>query len=110
MDTKQITVTLTLPKKFESLHALEMAIHAEGQRIKQQLFETELQAVIDEEKQNVSLKPLACPDCGSNFRLGNCTLLENLLTEGQCRFCAASMNTFPTFSDKIARQFGMVDN
>ncbi len=46
----------------------------------------------------------------SNFRLGNCTLLENLLTEGQCRFCAASMNTFPTFSDKIARQFGMVDN
>ncbi len=64
MDTKQITVTLTLPKKFESLHALEMAIHAEGQRIKQQLFETELQAVIDEEKQNVSQKPLACPDCG----------------------------------------------
>ena len=64
MDTKQITVTLTLPKKFESLHALEMAIHAEGQRIKQQLFETELQAVIDEEKQNVSSEPLACPDCG----------------------------------------------
>jgi len=63
MDTKQITVTLTLPKKFESLHALEMAIDAEGQRIKQQLFETELQAVIDDEKQNVSQKPLACPDC-----------------------------------------------
>ena len=44
----------------------------------------------------------------SNFRLGNCTLIENLLTEGQRRFCAASMNTFPTFSDKISRQFGMV--
>jgi len=51
-----------------------------------------------------------CLIYSSNFRLGNCTLLENLLTEGQCRFCAASMNTFPTFSDKIARQFGMVDN
>jgi len=64
MDTKQVTVTLTLPKKFESLHELEMAIHTEGQRIKQQVFENELQTVIDEEKQNVSLKPLACPDCG----------------------------------------------
>ena len=58
MDTKQITVTLTFPKKFESLHELEMAIHAEGNRIKQQLFETELQAIIDDEKQNVSQKPL----------------------------------------------------
>ena len=64
MDTKEVTVTLTLPKKFESLHELEMAIHAEGQRIKQQVFENELQAVIDEERQNASLKPLACPDCG----------------------------------------------
>ncbi len=64
MDTKQVTVTIQLPTQFESLHELEMAIHAEGQRIKQQVFETELQAVIDEEKQNVSQKPLACPDCG----------------------------------------------
>lgn len=64
MDTRQITVKFNLPSQFKSLHELEMAIDAEGQRIKQQLFETELQAVIDEEKQNVSQKPLACPDCG----------------------------------------------
>ena len=42
----------------------------------------------------------------SNFRLGNCTLLENLLTEGQCRFCAASMNTFPLFQTKSPDNLG----
>ena len=64
MDTRQITVKFNLPSKFKSLHELEMAIHAEGQKIKQQVFETELQTVIDEEKQNASQKTLACPDCG----------------------------------------------
>lgn len=63
MDTKEVTVTFKLPKDFQSLHELEMAIHTEGQRIKQQLLQTELQAIISEQKQKASLEVIACPHC-----------------------------------------------
>ena len=63
MDTKEITVTIQLSTEFESLNQLEMAIQTEGQRIKQQLFEQELQAIIDQEKEKASKAPIACPDC-----------------------------------------------
>ena len=63
MYTKEVTVTIQLPTEFESLNQLEMAIHTEGQRIKQQLFEQELQAIIDQEKEKASDEAIACPDC-----------------------------------------------
>ena len=63
MDTKQVTVTIQLPTQFESLYELEMVIHTEGQRIKQLLFEEQLQAIIDEQKKNASSEPVACPHC-----------------------------------------------
>ena len=63
MDTKEITVTIQLPTEFKSLDELEMAIHTEGQRIKQQLLENELQVIISEQKQKASLEPIACPHC-----------------------------------------------
>ena len=61
MDIKEVTVTVQLPKKFESLDQLEMAIHTEGQRIKQQLFTEAFQAIIDNQKENASEEPIACP-------------------------------------------------
>ena len=57
--TKEITVTVKLPTEFESLNQLEMAIQTEGQRIKQQLFEQELQAIIDEQKERGADEPIA---------------------------------------------------
>ncbi|MFB3041318.1 MAG: hypothetical protein ACE1ZS_05885 [Candidatus Poribacteria bacterium] len=63
MDIKEVTVTFKLPKDFQSLHELEMAIHTEGQRIKQQLLENELQAIVSDQKQKASLDPIACPHC-----------------------------------------------
>ncbi len=63
METKEITVTFKLPKDFQSLHELEMTIHTEGQRIKQQLLENELQAIISEQKRKASVEPIACPHC-----------------------------------------------
>ena len=62
-DIKEVTVTFKLPKDFQSLHELEMAIHTEGQRVKQQLLQNELQAIISEQKQKASVEPIACPHC-----------------------------------------------
>ena len=41
-----IAIEVELPDSFDSIDQLETIINTEGQKIKQQLFETELSAVI----------------------------------------------------------------
>ena len=73
MAQKEVTITIQLPAQFESLHQLEMAIHTEGQRIKQRLFEAELQAIINEQKEKVSDEGVTCPYCQKK----NCIFFGN---------------------------------
>jgi hypothetical protein len=77
MDPKEVTITIQLPTEFKSLHQLEMAIHTEGQRIKQQLFQTELQAIIDEQKANARETPVACPYCQKKTAFSSATNRDN---------------------------------
>lgn len=59
---RKIQITVELPDEFDSIEQLETLIDAEGQKIKQRLFERELQAIIDKPKETVS-EPSACPHC-----------------------------------------------
>lgn len=77
METKEITVTFRLPRNFNSLHQLEMAIHTQGQRIKQQLFQEEVQAIIDERKENVSDEAVACLHCQKKTAYSSATSQDN---------------------------------
>ena len=75
MAQKEVTITIQLPDQFESVHQLEMAIHTEGQRIKQQLFQQELQAMINEEK--VNDEGAACPYCQKKTAYSSATSQDN---------------------------------
>ena len=57
-----ITVEVEFPDEFDSIDQLEVIIQAEGQKLKQRLFEKELQAIIAKPKEAVS-EPSACPHC-----------------------------------------------
>ena len=57
-----ITVEVELPDEFDSIEQLETIINTEGQKIKQQLFEKELFAMIDQQ-QKMDVEPPACPHC-----------------------------------------------
>ena len=59
---RRIQITVELPDEFDSIEQLEATIHAEGQHLKQRLFEKELQAIIDKPKVAAS-EPFACPHC-----------------------------------------------
>ena len=59
---RTIQITVELPDEFDSIEQLETLIDAEGQKIKQRLFEKELQVVINEPKEAVD-EPSACPHC-----------------------------------------------
>ena len=68
MKTKRIQLTAELPLECESLHQLEVFVHAEGQRIKQQMFEKEAQAIIDRQKELTLVSP-PCPHCGEEHTI-----------------------------------------
>ncbi len=59
---KKVQITVELPDEFDSIEQLETLIDAEGQKIKQRLFEKELQARIDEPKRAID-EPSTCPHC-----------------------------------------------
>ena len=61
-ETHKWEITVELPDEFDSIEQLETIIDAEGQKIKQRLFEKELQARIDEPKRAID-EPSACPHC-----------------------------------------------
>ena len=67
-DMREIQITVKLPDSFSSIEQLETTIHTEGQKLKQHLFETELQAVIDLSNQPTD-PPVACPHCQKKTRL-----------------------------------------
>lgn len=59
---RKIQLTIELPDDFDSIEQLEGIINAQGQQIKQQLFEGEFQRLIDKEKQ-ATQTPIVCPHC-----------------------------------------------
>ena len=59
---KTIQITISVPEDFESINTLETYVNQTGQRIKQSLFSSMIESMIDKEK------PLAkalqsCPAC-----------------------------------------------
>lgn len=59
---RKVQITVELPDEFDSIEQLETLIDAEGQKIKQRLFEKELQVVIDNPKGAID-EPSTCPHC-----------------------------------------------
>jgi len=58
---RTVQITVELPDTVDSLDQLEGIIEAKGQRIKQQLFENEIEHLINHEKQNSD--SVECPSC-----------------------------------------------
>lgn len=58
---RKVQITVELPDTVDSLDQLEGIIEAKGQRIKQQLFEHEVEHLINHEKQNSD--SIECPCC-----------------------------------------------
>ena len=58
---RKVQITIELPDTVDSLDQLEGIIEAKGQRIKQQLFEHEIEHLIKHEKQNSD--SIECPYC-----------------------------------------------
>lgn len=59
---RKIHITIELPDEFDSIEQLETMIDTEGQKIKQRLFEKELQVIVDKPKETIN-EPSACPHC-----------------------------------------------
>ncbi len=72
---RKVQITLELPDTFSSINQLEAIIDAKGQRIKQQLFETELAHLIDQEQQNSD--SAACPSCKKKVSFQKATNRDN---------------------------------
>jgi len=58
---RKVQITVELPDTVDSLDQLEGIIEAKGQLIKQQLFEHEVEHLINQEKQDSD--SIACPSC-----------------------------------------------
>ena len=72
---RKVQITVELPDAIESLDQLEGIIDAKGQRIKQQLFEHEIEHLVNHEKQNSD--SIECPSCQKKVPSSRATNLDN---------------------------------
>ena len=72
---RKVQITVELPDTVNSLDQLEAIIEAKGQRIKQQLFEHEIEHLINHEKQNSD--SITCPSCQKKVPSSRATNLDN---------------------------------